>query len=205
VLSSGGRFFGSEAELQSLIAPLAATGAPIRVTVRTLSYLDAVLHWAGCHPFTQCDVRRRLRFKGKSDYVNTPLSKEAVATLLTGLQANQADGSLGRGELIFDAYGGVINRVPTAETAFVHRNSLFSIQYFSTWTGKGSEDLRWIRNLYAAMRPFVSGFAYQNYIDPDLAHWKHAYYGSNFRRLAQVKQAYDPHDFFHFPQSIPRL
>jgi FAD binding domain/Berberine and berberine like len=204
VVSSGGQFFGTEAELHSLIASLAATGTPTRVTVGTLSYLDAVLHWAGCHPFNQCHAVRRFRFKGKSDYVNAPLSKEAIATLLRALEANQADGSLGRGELILDAYGGAINRVPKAETAFVHRSSLFSIQHFSTWTGKGTEDVRWLRDLYAAMRPYVSGFAYQNYLDPDLHSWKHAYYGSNLRRLAHVKRTHDPHNFFHFPQSIPR-
>jgi len=204
VVGSGGQFFGTEAELHSLIAPLVATGTPTRVTVGTLSYLDAVLHWAGCHPFNQCQAVRRFRFKGKSDYVDAPLPKEAIATLLTGLEANQADGSLGRGELILDSYGGAINRVPKEETAFVHRSSLFSIQYFSTWTGGGKDDLRWIRNLYAAMRPFVSGFAYQNYLDPDLRSWRHAYYGSNLRRLAHVKRTHDPHGFFHFPQSIPR-
>jgi FAD/FMN-containing dehydrogenase len=204
VVSSGGQFFGTEADLRSLIAPLVATGTPTRVTVGTLSYLDAILHWAGCHPFNQCHAVRRFRFKGKSDYVNAPLPKEAIATLLTGLEANQADASLGRGEVILDAYGGAINRVPKAATAFVHRNSLFSIQYFSTWTGHGRGDLRWIRNLYAAMRPYVSGFAYQNYLDPDLGSWKHAYYGSNLRRLAHVKRTHDPHDLFHFRQSIPR-
>lgn len=203
VISSGGQFFGSETDLRSLIGPLVSTGAPIGVTVGTLSYMDAVLHWAACHPFKQCHAVGRLAFKGKSDYVNAPLSNAAIMTLLAGLEANQADPSLGRGELIFDSYGGMINGVPKAETSFVHRSSLFSIQYFSSWTGEGAGDLRWIRNLYAAMRPFVSGFAYQNYIDPDLRSWKHAYYGSNLRGLAQVKRKYDPHRFFHFAQSIP--
>jgi hypothetical protein len=203
-VSSGGQFFGSQADLAALIAPLASTGSPARVVVGTLGYLDAVLRWANCHPIGQCHNVPRFAFKGKSDFVNAPLSNEAIATLLGGMESNQVDPSLGRAQFVFDAYGGAINRVPRAATAFVHRDALFSIQYISSWTGPvAAANLRWIRNLYAAMRPYVSGFAYQNYIDPDLRTWKHAYYGSNFRRLVTVKRKYDPRSFFRFAQAIP--
>jgi hypothetical protein len=37
------------------------------------------------------------------------------------------------------------------------------------------------------MRPFLSGYAYQNYIDPELANWRHAYYGANYRRPSEIK------------------
>jgi FAD/FMN-containing dehydrogenase len=202
-VSSGGQLFGSEAALRSLIAPLVAAGAPTRVTVGTLTYIDAIMHWAGCHPIEQCQVVPHTRFKSRSDYVNTPLSNAAITTLLSGLAASQASASLGGAALIFDASGGAINRVHANATAFVHRNALFSIQYYSGWVDTGAGDLHWNRSLYAAMRPHVSGFAYQNYIDPELASWKHAYYGSNLRRLEMVKRKHDPHGFFHFAQSIP--
>ena len=110
-VSSGGQFFGSETALRSLIAPLVAAGAPTRVTVGTLTYIDAIMHWAGCHPIEQCQVVPHTRFKSRSDYVNTPLSTAAIGTLLAGMEATQASTSLGGAALIFDASGGAINRL----------------------------------------------------------------------------------------------
>ena len=53
-------------------------------------------------------------------------------------------------------------------TAFVHRDALFSMQYLAYWDASAAAEpnLRWLKNFYAAMRPYVSPFAYQNYIDP---------------------------------------
>src|SRR5262249_45769268 len=70
VISSGGQFFGTQSDLDTLITPLKSVGAPTRVVVGTLDYMDAVLRWAGCHPVSQCHTVQRLAFKGKSDLVN---------------------------------------------------------------------------------------------------------------------------------------
>lgn len=217
-ITSGGQFFGPASELQSLIAPLAATGVPTRVQVGTLSYLDAVKRWAECtsDSISQCHrtdkssggLLPRATFKGKSQYALAPVSAEGIAQILGRLEARQADPALGRAVVILEAYGGAISRVPRAATAFVHRNALYSIQYLAVWNQSdpalvAQSNLRWVEGLYAGVRPFVSGGAYQNYIDPSLTTWKQAYYGSNLRRLVGVKRKYDPRSFFRFRQGIP--
>jgi FAD/FMN-containing dehydrogenase len=107
-----------------------------------------------------------------------------------------------------DAYGGALNQVAADATAFVHRDALFSIQYTASWNASDPSSVvtanaSWLQQTWQAMRPYASGRAYQNYIDPDLANWQQAYYGANLSRLQQIKTAYDPTNLFHFAQSIP--
>jgi hypothetical protein len=50
------------------------------------------------------------------------------------------------------------------------------------------------------MTPSWGGGAYVNYADASLKHYRHAYFGANSTRLAQVREAYDPDGFFTQPQ-----
>ena len=198
-VSVGGQFFGSPRGLQSLIRPLMSTGHPSSgpgITQR--SFFDAVLLYAGCDSVAACHRVQREAFKAKSDYVRRPLSKAAVRTIVRGLDHFSA-GSL---SVILDSYGGAINKVPAGATAFAHRDMLYSIQYYAT---PGSHaNIAALNGFYHAMRPYVSGQAYVNYVDPQQPNWLHAYYGKNLKRLVSIKRKHDPSNFFHFKQSIPR-
>jgi FAD/FMN-containing dehydrogenase len=212
---SSGQFFGSQRDLQTTLRPLLRTGTP-SVTTRTHSYIDAVLLWAGCsgqtvaecHPSPRGTIGRST-FAAKSDYAVRPLSSRAIEVLINAIDERQAHAQLGRGAILMDAYGGAINRVPARATAFVHRDALFGFQHLAEWdpgapASRVAANEAWLRRLQTSLAPHVSGFAYQNYIDPTLAHWSHAYYGSNYARLQQIKLKHDPENVFHFAQSIRR-
>ena len=165
-----------------LLAPLRAV-AGASVSTGDQAYRDLQLRWAGClHTgLAACHTAgtrpggalARASFAAKSDCVS--------------------------GAILFDAYGGAINRVAPDATAFVHRRPVYCIQYLSC-DGGG----RWLADTHAAMRRYVSGMAYQNYFDPELADWRHAYYGSNHPRLVAIRRRVDPEHRFNFPQAIGR-
>jgi len=202
-----GQFFGTTAALRAELRGLTRAAAPTSLSVGTQDYLDLMMRWAGClgESLAACRAFKPEAFAAKSDYVAEPLSSRGVSTITSWIGRRQAQSSIGSGALLMDSYGGAINRVPPGATAFVHRDNLCSLQYLAYWGGAGglAPSLAWIRGFYAAMRPFVSGFAYQNYIDRDLTTWQHAYYGANFPRLVEVKSQYDPDELFKFPQGIP--
>ena len=186
-ISASGQFFGSPARLRRLLRPLTRV-AGASLSVGESGYLDLMLRWAG-----GSRTSPRSAFWAKSDYAARPLSARARRALIR--QVESPGGATGA--LLLDAYGGAINRVRPGATAFVHRDQLFSIQYLSYSSG------RWVARAHRAMRPFVSGQAYQNYIDADLGRWQRAYYGRNLPRLREVKKAYDPDFRFRFRQAIP--
>ena len=138
--------------------------------------------------------------KAKSDYVTAPLSDDGAAMLME--QINGAEDVY----VICDAYGGAISRVAVDATAFAHRSgTLFSMQYATYWSDPAAtpQRLATLRKFYAAMRPYVSGGAYVNYCDVDLADWPTAYWGQNLARLKRVKTAFDPDNVFQHGQSVP--
>ncbi|HEU4658085.1 MAG TPA: FAD-binding oxidoreductase [Capillimicrobium sp.] len=190
-VSASGQWFGSEAALRRLLRPLTRV-AGASLSVGTAPYLALMQRWAGCagESVDRCDAWAPMRFDAGSDYVARPLPA-------AGRRAAIAQAATGGGTLLLDSYGGAINRVRPDATAFVHRDQLFSIQYFSA-----SADGGWVQDARRAMRRFVSGQAYQNYIDPQLRNWEHAYYGENLARLREVKAAVDPDRLFRFRQGI---
>jgi FAD/FMN-containing dehydrogenase len=206
-----GQFFGSESSLRRLIRPLARVGGA-SVSVGSSSYFALVLRWAGCldEGYRACHTRGtrpggtmpRAGFFAKSDYFDRPLPARGRQVMIDWIERRQRTPAAGSGALLLDAYGGAYNRPAADATAFAHRDMLFSLQY-GAYLGNARASRRWIEGVWRALRPYVSGQAYQNYIDPQLQGWQRAYYAGNLPRLREIKAEVDPDFMFRFAQAIP--
>ncbi|PZR67376.1 MAG: twin-arginine translocation pathway signal protein [Candidatus Dormiibacter spiritus] len=219
-VSVSGVYCGGSSALNPLAADLVRRIAapPTARSLADRQLLPAMLLEAGCFGKTveQCQLAddsaqgtlKREAFSARSDYFNRPLPQAGVDLLVGAITRRQADPALAAAGIGLDAYGGAINRMAPEATAFVHRTASFSAQYDAYWPASaGSAGLaanrRWLGDLWQSLRPYTSGKAYQNYIDPELSDWSNAYYGANLARLRKVKAAYDPNGLFRFSQAIP--
>ena len=101
--------------------------------------------------------------------------------------------------------GGAMGRVPADQTAFVHRAAPFDLIVIAG--GFQPEDaeknIQWARSTSDAMRPFMSGGAYVNYLGADESQDAvRTAYGPAFARLVALKERYDPHNVFRLNQNI---
>ncbi len=207
-----GWFIGSPDDFAPIWnAFLAATGAaPLSQDVQSVPFRDAMLASCGSRSVSQCHLASetpdggiaRTAFVASSDFFDAAVPPAGLQAMLDAVAAQQGQRSL---IVILDLMGGAIARVAPDATAFVHRNALFSAQYYfpAVPSDKVSAARAAATGLRAAMSPWSSGEAYQNYLDPDLANWPQAYYGENWARLVQVKAAYDPRQVFRPSQGIP--
>ena len=215
-----GVYVGELAALSALVGQLASAvgAAPSTNYVRADGYLQAMLVEAGCAEITlaQCHPQApgtpgtlaRAAFAAKSAFFSTAPPSAGVAAIVDAVESFQRELPELGGGLAFDGYGGAINAVAADATAFVHRDALCQLQMSGSW-GSGTSAssaaavAAWLGETATRLAPYTNGEAYQNRIDPTLADWPQAYYGTNLPRLESIKRAYDPDDVFSFAQSIP--
>ncbi len=100
--------------------------------------------------------------------------------------------------------GGAIRRVPAQDTAFPHRDARWLINVPGQWADPDHTELEvaWVRDTYAALRPFLADGAYSNFMDDDESDPAGSAYGATLERLARVKGRYDPDNVFRLNQNI---
>ncbi|KAK9076061.1 hypothetical protein SSX86_004394 [Deinandra increscens subsp. villosa] len=157
-------------------------------------------------------------FKGKSDYLKTPISKQGFEFIFERMKEVEI-------LLEFNPYGGRMGKISEFAKPFPHRSgNIAKIQYLILWEERGIEAqnryMKYARMMYDYMTPFVSKNpreAFLNYRDLDIGFNNHGRNASiegmvygykyfkkrNYKRLTKVKARVDPTNFFRNEQSIP--
>jgi FAD/FMN-containing dehydrogenase len=216
VVNVFGAMLGTEADTAELLDELVArAGAdPASVFSKHASYRETKRHLAEHGPgddrleqTSQGLAPRQGHDFSKSEFFGRPLPTEATAMLMKNFFEGRVAGQ--SRELDFTPWGGAYNRTRADATAFVHRAELFLLKHAvvvkpDAPAAERQAARHWLARSWELVRSWGSGRVYQNFPDPDLLNWAHAYYGANYDRLARIKARYDPDDFFRFRQSLPR-
>lgn len=213
-----GLWQGDAKELDRHLAPLTSgvAAAPLQRSVEPLPYQTAMMQWWFCGGMTvdQCHrvgdgggVLPRTPYQTlRGRMFDRPMPRTAIRRFLAAFDADRRPGQSRMS--LAAAFGGAANEPGRRDTAYVHRTSLYHLDYTVTVTvpEPSEEDIarsvRWADKGFDVIDPYSNGESYQNYTDPRLGDFARAYYAENYPRLRQVKRRYDPDDVFRFAQSI---
>lgn len=182
---------GTVVEGERLLAPLRTFGSPI---------VDA----AGPVPYAAFQQAfDPLLTEGARNYWKSHnfavLSDAAIDTAIRYAKTLPSPHS----EIFFGQIGGAASRVPTAATAYPHRDAAYAMNVHTRWLDASMDEtsIRWAREFYAAMSPFSTGGTYVNFVSEQEGEERSAY-GENYDRLAALKQRYDPGNLFRMNQNV---
>jgi FAD/FMN-containing dehydrogenase len=122
------------------------------------------------------------------------LTAETVDTLVAAWEPLTIEGEV---EVI--GLGGAMARVPEGETAFPNRQAQWWLNFATHWSDPAEDlaNVKQVRTAFDAMRPWIGG-CYANMLNFDEADRLVEAFGGpeRYRRLSEVKGAYDPANMF---------
>ena len=125
---------------------------------------------------------------------------------IEALVAAAADAPSPHSVIILKRMGGATARIPADATPFWFRNAAHNLDIHAQWAPASPPrpHIAWARAARQAARRVSAGGGYVNFIEADRGPGRiQAAYGGNYRRLARIKAAYDPDNFFRLNNNIP--
>ena len=180
-------------EGEAAVKPIKAFGSPV---------LDAL----GPIPYTALNGLLDPAFpKGALNYWKsqflTDLSDGAIKVLVESFEACPSPMSF----IVLEHFHGAATRVPVDATACPMRTNGFNVVVISQWTSPAETErhVKWARDTYAALTPYLAPTRYVNYMGADdTGDLAAVAYGPNYPRLRELKKKYDPENVFHHNVNI---
>ncbi|KAK7055368.1 Glucooligosaccharide oxidase [Favolaschia claudopus] len=210
-----GAWHGDPNQLNGTVAPFLAAMPPLNaVTFTGGNWIESVEFLAGStlNTSTAPDYTDTFYAKSLMTPQASPMNQAARTAFMNGLAH---EGFVSNMSWFFqvELYGGAnskINSVATDDTAFVHRSSMFTIQFYASsfnneppYPDEGFKFLDDLVDGITSNSPADWDYgAYTNYMEDKLEDYQTRYYGSHYDRLLALKKEIDPTGVFNFPVGI---
>ena len=190
---SEGIFYGHPEQAAEILSPFAAIEGG-KLSLEYITFEEAINKIEDAYPSSEM-------FKSVGRFVNRDYNYCEIEKIVVMIN-DRPKGSVLTGISLY-ALGGEVAKKSRRDTAFFYRSARYIINLQSVWEDPRFEDdnVEWVRQRARYLESVTVG-SYVNFPDSDLVDYEDAYYGLNAEKLQIIKQKYDPHNVFNFPQSI---
>jgi len=183
---------GDPKQAEADLKPVHALGPPVMDVIGPMPYPVVNTLLDGAFP-------KGARNYWKSGFFKD-LSKEAVAIMVSALERAPSIMS----GMVVEHFHGAVTRVDPSATAYPHRAPGYNLAITGQWMDAAATDanVAWVRETFAALKPYMDDRAYVNYLGDDESDRIRSAYGPNWQRLVKIKRQYDPQNLFRLNQNI---
>jgi FAD/FMN-containing dehydrogenase len=183
---------GSLTEGKAVLQPLRDLGKPILDTVQPMPYTALQQAFDGGLPKGQ-------RYYSKAVYL-PELSDELITVVLQHAETLRGTYTTA----YFSAESGAASRPDSAATAFPHRHGGYGFHIIAGWENPEADDevIGWARGFFRSLIPYSSSGIYVNLLGEDEDDRVPASYGTNYQRLVEIKNKWDPDNLFQINHNI---
>jgi FAD/FMN-containing dehydrogenase len=185
---------GDPAEGERMVAPIKRIGRPVGDIVQRRLYV------------TQQNLLDATQPKGRRYYWKSEYLPGHPPELLEAAMRHGERISSPHSALLFFPLHGALNRQPEEYSPAGNRNarSIFNIAAAWDRPEEDGEQIGWCRTAWEELRQYSTGGTYVNFLTAEETPERiRDAYGKNWDRLAEVKAAWDPENFFRQNKNIP--
>jgi FAD/FMN-containing dehydrogenase len=176
------------------LAPLRALGEPLADLITEKPYTEQQSMLDGSEP------------KGHHYYWKTEYLAGLSTRFLDTFRDSASKVTSPLSESLIIHLAGALNDLADDDGAVGNREARYMTAFAGQWPPDAGDDehIAWVRQAWESVRPFSTGGNYLNFQTADEDEERvRATYGTNFDRLVEVKEEYDPDNVFRSNRNIP--